>query len=135
MILEDEFGDLDDQDTFGGNDYISIYFFIPKERIKGMAGGIARRAKKLITNRLTDLIEESGEEVWVHGCLSLALEIDRDMVSDKVPNFDITPYIIYIMEYHAPPYIFYDYADQLFTVDVNDPDLNKTYGVPWFIDV
>jgi hypothetical protein len=58
IVLEDEFGDLDDQDTFGGNNYIEIYFFVPKKYIKTLMPAKLRNIEIAIRYDYFDLIDK-----------------------------------------------------------------------------
>ena len=162
MILEDEFGDLDDQDTFGDVNVIVIYLFVPNIINRG---NIINRVVDSITNILDEWIQEEQDSTYYNwgweGRLraneggidigNLISRIDDNVASELTSKFNITDYSVYKLKFYTPFTHVDQYIDQLFIYNFIVPYdrdgtmlsmqlsrhtnvIKKSYKIPWFID-
>ena len=160
-ILEDEFGDLDDQDTFGDVNVIAIYFFVPNIINRG---NIINHIVDSITNILDEWIQEEQDSTYDNweweGRLraienidvgNLISRIDNNVASELTSKFNIIDYFVYKLKFYTPFTYVDQYIDQLFInnfivpydrdgtmlsmqLSRNTNVVKKSYKIPWFID-
>ena len=141
-ILEDEFGDLDDQDTFGRPGSTIIYFFMPDELI-GFPYANERNIRSRIVDSIIDDIQEWTTKIgelpdddllvsYYNLTMVNISAINKYMLDKIYSEFDIGPWAIYEINLAISPMFVDEFADQIFMKNVEHN--GKSYRIPWFID-
>ena len=155
-ILEDEFGDLDDQDTFGGMHIVRAYYFMPNEISYNL--DMRRATQNYIKQRILDVLSETVDEEFLERerrrCASISssslpyyhgegiLELaksrnwDKDVADQLISNFEMDWYTAYVMAIWIPDLVDEEYYNKLFVITgIGGTGIDGLEGVkiPWFL--
>ena len=144
-ILEDEFGDLDDKDTFGRPGSTIIYFFMPNELIGFKYASARDIIRNHIVNSIINDIQEWTEKAGelpdddllasYHDVIMISGDsaiIDKYMFNKVFSKFDGGPWAIYQINLAVSIMLVDEFANQIFVKNIEHN--GKSYRIPWFID-